>query len=112
MIYDNFRNVCKRKGTNLTAVLKSIGCSSGSTGRWKNGGSPTIDIVIKIANYLDVSLDELVYDRDDPIKKHLGISDEWVSIIRSIPDEKHEMCKDFLRTHAYVPEKYADKKKA
>lgn len=112
MLYDNFRNVCKRKGTTLTAVLTNTGCSSGSTGRWKNGSSPTLDIVIKIADYLGVTLDELVYDRESPPQKTNDISDEWVNIIRNIPAEKQEMCKDFLRTHAYVPEKYTDKKKA
>ena len=40
-----------------------------------------------------------------------GLDPEWIEIITHIPDDKQEMCKDFLRTHMVIPEKYADRKR-
>ena len=65
---------------------------------------------MEMAEYLGVSLDELVYGETH--KNELSDSDrEWLDIIAHIPEEKQKMCKDFLRTHMVVPEKYADRKR-
>lgn len=61
MFYDNFKAACKRKGTNMTVVLSELGYSTSSTGSWKAGSFPRLDIAINIANHLEISLDELVY---------------------------------------------------
>ena len=112
MFYDNFKAVCKEKGTTVTTVLKEIGRSTGCTGKWSRGSFPTLDIIMDMATHLGVSLDKLVYNREH-ISASLSESDqEWLDIISRIPEDKHNMCKDFLRTHMVVPEKYADEKKA
>lgn len=112
MFYDIFKAVCKEKGTTVTTVLKDIGRSTGCTGKWNKGSYPSLDIVMDMATHLGVSLDKLVYNRE-PLPENISASDqEWLNIISQIPEEKQEMCKDFLRTHAAVPEKYANEKKA
>ena len=112
MFYDNFKAVCKEKGTNVTTVLKEIGRSTGCTGKWSRGSYPALDIVIEMAAHLGVSLDKLVFNRES-LPASLSASDqEWLDIICRIPEDKQEMCKDFLRTHMVVPEKYVDEKKA
>lgn len=112
MFYDNFKAVCKEYGTTVTAVLKAIGRSTGCTGKWSHGSYPTLDIVSDMATHLGVSIDKLVYNRDTFTNSLSESDQEWLDIISRIPEEKQEMCKDFLRTHMVVPEKYADKKKA
>lgn len=129
MFYDNFKTVCREKGTTVTTVLKSIGRSTGCTGKWRNGSYPSLDIVIDMATHLGVSLDKLVFNREPSIvnpsnsEKELfdinssfaSISEsekEWFDIISHIPEDKHEMCKHFLRTHMVVPDKHFDKKNA
>lgn len=119
-IYENFRAACKRHDTTLTEVLKETGHSSGSTGTWKAGRPPKLDIVLEIAEFLHISLDELVYGLDyvtqlekDRIQSDL--SDEqkqWLDVLSHIPPEKHSMCLDFLKTHAVIPEKYESEKMA
>lgn len=110
MFYDNFNDICRSKGTTITGVLKAIGKSTGSTGTWREGKFPKLDTVMEMAEYLGVSLDELVYGETH--KNELSDSDrEWLDIIAHIPKEKQKMCKDFLRTHMVVPEKYADRKR-
>ena len=61
MFYDNFKAACERKGTTITAVLADIGRASGNTGGWKMGKFPRLDIVMEIAEHLQISIDELVY---------------------------------------------------
>ncbi len=117
--YETVNRVCREKGTTATTVLKAIGASSGNVSKWKKGSIPNIDLALRFARYLGITLDYLVTG-EDAYSAPLPIPDaelsaddaDWLSIIRGIPAEKQEMCKDFLRTHAYVPEKYADKKKA
>lgn len=110
MFYDNFNEVCRQKGTTITGVLKALGKSTGSTGAWREGKFPKLDTVMEMAEFLGVSLDELVYGKT----QFNALSDserEWLDIIAHIPEEKQKMCKDFLRTHMVVPEKYADRKR-
>lgn len=112
MVYDNFIDVCKEKGTSVTAVLKALGKSTGSTGNWSRGQYPRLDIVMEMADFLGVTIDKLVYNRNIPPFTLSDSDAEWLEIISRIPEDKQEMCKDFLRTHMVVPEKYADRKKA
>lgn len=106
MFYDNFRAVCKEKGTTVSAVLNALGKSTGSTGKWKNGSYPSLDIVMAMADYLDVSLDKLVYNQDSSLSIESVVDQEWIDIISRIPEEKQKLCKDFLRTHMVIPEKF------
>lgn len=116
--YDTVNEICKRNGTTATTVLREIGASTGNVSKWKNGSIPNIDLALRIAERLDITLDYLVTGIPDrqPLKlvanSELSASDqEWLSIVHQIPDDKQDMCKDFLCTHAVVPEKYADVKK-
>lgn len=110
MFYDNFRLVCKEKGTTVTAVLKKLGKSTGSTGKWRNGSYPTLDVVMAMAEDLGVTLDKLVYNREPVPSFPTGtqLDPEWIEIITHIPEDKQQICKDFLRTHMVIPEKFQD----
>lgn len=118
--YENVRAACAQKGTTLTEVLKAIGRSTGSTGTWKSGVLPKMEVAIEIADYLGISLDELVYGAEHLAKwlPEVPSSDlteeqqEWLDILSQIPDDRKQMCKDFLRTHMVAPEKYASDKMA
>lgn len=58
MFYDRLRALCKEKGTTLSAVLKELDLSTGS---WKKGRLPKGDILAKIAQRLDASIDYIVF---------------------------------------------------
>lgn len=115
MFYDNFREACSRKGTTITSALKAIGRSTSCTGGWSRGKFPGLDICMELSEYLGIGLDELVYGKkgaDAPAEMLSSSDREWLEIVRRIPLEKQELCKDFMRTHMVVPEKYQDKKNA
>ena len=110
MFYDNIYKVCREKNTNPTTVLKALGFSSGNISKWKQGSVPNLEMVCRIAQYLDVSLDYLVFGEEKQAND-VCIDPEWVEIITHIPEDRQDMCKDFLRTHMVIPEKYADRKR-
>lgn len=60
MFYDIFSSLCEKIGLSKSKVLEEIGLSSGNLPKWRNGGIPKAEILTKIANYFDVSVDELL----------------------------------------------------
>jgi len=59
--------MCIAKGTKPNPVAKEIGVSSGVITKWKTEGTlPNGETLIKIADYLDVSIDYLVGRTDKP----------------------------------------------
>lgn len=66
MFYERFKTVCTNKKTTVTEYLKSIGMSTGNTGRWKAGGLPSGELLIKISNDFNVSVDYLLGVSDNP----------------------------------------------
>ena len=105
-VYTQFKKACRERGTTISTVLKACGRSDGNTGAWKKGTYPRLDIAMDIAEYLGMSLDELCYSDSS----HTVILDdnqrEWLSIIKRIPEDKQQLCKDFIQTHAAAPVKY------
>lgn len=105
-VYENFRMACMKHGTALTAVLHDLGKSDGSTGNWKKGKSPSLDTTMEIANHLRITLDELVYGEKSHARYLSSEEVEWLSILFSIPADRRAMCKDFLKTHMVIPDRY------
>ena len=116
--YENCSACCRRHGTSLGAVMAKIGKSSGSPTAWKKGASAKIDVVADIANYLGVSIDELVYGPErmysltwNPLQLTEEQS-ELLQVFDRIPPDKHQLCIDFLKTHVAEPEKEEEGKRA
>ena len=115
MFYDEMYRVCEEKGTKPTIVCREIGLSTGNISKWKNGTSPTVDVAVRIANHLGVSLSYLCNPSDILEVRYPPELEEWVPVIERIPVERRAMCLDFLRTHMAIPEappKYMDKTSA
>ena len=60
MFYDNLKQVCDRKGLKITPVVAECGGAKGSITNWKNGAIPNSEIVIRLAERLNVSTDILL----------------------------------------------------
>lgn len=58
--------MCKKKGEFPNTVGKNIGVSSGICTKWKNGVIPKGEILIKIAEYFDCSVDYLLGRTKNP----------------------------------------------
>ena len=61
IFWDNFYSLCVQRGTKPNPVAKEIGISSGIVTKWKSTGTlPNGETLIKIADYLDCSVDYLL----------------------------------------------------
>lgn len=55
MFWNRFVELCAKKGTTPTAVVKNLKMSASGVTKWKNGSVPNPTTIIKIAEYFDVS---------------------------------------------------------
>lgn len=67
MFYDNFEKACNLKGEKPNPVAIKCGGTKGSASSWKKGSSPNSDIVVKIAEHLNVSTDYLLLGKEPSI---------------------------------------------
>lgn len=61
MYYENFQRLCEKKGVKPRTVSEATGVSTATLSSWKTGKyTPKPDKLIKIANYFDVPLSEIM----------------------------------------------------
>lgn len=60
MFYDNLKKLCDERKTSISAVAKSLNLDKSIGTTWKRGVSPTGDVLIKLSNKLDCSVDYLL----------------------------------------------------
>lgn len=60
MFWDRFYELCLKKGTKPNPLAKELGISSGIITKWKSGSTPSGEMLTKIADYLDCSVDYLL----------------------------------------------------
>lgn len=65
--YNIYKALCIETGKSATGVALELGVHRSTVSNWKNGGTPRREILNKIANYFDVSVDYLLGNTD--IKK-------------------------------------------
>lgn len=64
-MYDNFRNYIEKRGITPYRVAKDTNISTSTLSDWKNGKStPKTDKLVKIAEYLGITLEELVKKKE------------------------------------------------
>lgn len=61
MIYENIKRLCAERETNICNLEKACGISNGTISKWATrNSSPRIETILRIANYFNVSVDEIV----------------------------------------------------
>lgn len=60
MDYVTFDKLCKANGTSATALALKLGLSKGNTTSWRKGGNPSAEILIKMADELNCTVDILL----------------------------------------------------
>ena len=66
MFFTRLELRCQECNTRITPLVTAIGISKGNIAKWRNGTVPTGDILSKIADYLDCSVDYLLGRTDNP----------------------------------------------
>ena len=64
MLYDNIKSLCIKKGISVGSMEKALLFSNGSISKW-NESEPGVWKVQKVAEYLGVSLEKLIGNKED-----------------------------------------------
>lgn len=59
MIVKNIKNLCRKRGISLSGLEKQLGFGKSTISKWLKS-SPTIEKLSAVAEYFDVSVDELL----------------------------------------------------
>lgn len=70
MFWINFLSLCAERGLSPNAVAAECGIkSSGTVTGWKNGSIPRQSVLLKIADYFDCTIGDLLGETKMPITK-------------------------------------------
>lgn len=86
MFYDQLKKACQERGISVTKLCENLGISSANTGRWKKGGTPSVDVLQKMAVLLNVSVDSLLSQEENnpPVNEPEGGSELFYKGLRYI----------------------------
>ncbi len=59
MLFNKIKDLCKKNRTTITELERSLKFGNGTIHKW-NVAQPSVDKVLKVAEYFDVSLDYLL----------------------------------------------------
>lgn len=66
MFWENFKRLCKERGISASNVLKELGISQSMPSAWKHGTSPRADTIERLADYIGVSVADLLNGEKTP----------------------------------------------
>lgn len=67
MLYDNVKKLCEEKGVSILSLEKALGFPRSSICKW-NENEPGIRKVQKVADYLGVSIEELLAEEERGVR--------------------------------------------
>lgn len=102
MFWDNFYNLCKKNGVTPAIVVRQLDIAGGMTTKWKNGAIPNGEMLLKLADYFNVSTDYLL-GRTDDLQNKDNLKYALFHGSDGITDEMYE---EVLRFAEFVKEKY------
>lgn len=64
ILYHRIKSLCTEKGITISKLESDLGFSNSSIKKWEKISSPSVDKILKVANYFNVSLDYLLGKTD------------------------------------------------
>ena len=96
MFYDRLKQICRSHGTSVTRMCLDLGLSSANTSNWKSGRLPSYTTLLKLADYLNIPVDDLVSGGEERRTEGKGVRIPVVGLIRAgVPAEAVEDVVDF-----------------
>jgi transcriptional regulator with XRE-family HTH domain len=89
MFWERFYGLCQRVGKKPNPVGKEIGLSSGIISKWKAGGIPNGETLMKLSKYFNVSVDYLL-----GISPQIEIKENFLKPIYTDTDLKRQILDD------------------
>ena len=111
MFYERLKEICKEQHVSVSAMLKDLHLSTGSTGNWKKGQLPKGEVLMQIADYLNTSIDYLLFG-----EYRTNLNEEQLKLLElyeATPERaKYKVLCDFEENVNLEIEKFAAKKEA
>lgn len=87
--YDNFLFLCGYAGVTPTALLRSLGLSTGLLGKWKNGSIPNSETARRVADALGVTMEQLLDGKNTPAtSEDDGLDAEMKRILPNLSEDQ------------------------
>ena len=64
MIYSNVKKICDERKISIASLERAIGLGNGTISCWRNS-SPRVDILKKVTDYFEVSLEYFLDDEGE-----------------------------------------------
>lgn len=103
MFYNKFVQLCQENGISPSKAATLIGFNRSSVSMWKaQGYTPRREILVKIANYFNVSVDYLLGEEDKNKKTtdNDGLSEgekELLELFNAVPENQRQMVLQMIR---------------
>lgn len=95
--YNNLQSICDLRGVKITPTIIHCGGTKGMLGGWQKGAAPNSDIVVKLAEYLQVSTDYLLGLDNIPNRKKSNTAreltkseQELLSLFNQLSDDEKQ----------------------
>lgn len=77
VLYQRIKILCEKRGISISKLESELGFGNSSIKKWERVSSPSIDKIIKVASYFDVSVDYLLgrTDIEGSISEVIGDED-------------------------------------
>lgn len=103
MFYENFMRLCNERKVSPTGVMKSLGFSTATQSAWRKGATPQARMLYAIADYFDVTVDELVNgQKKTATEADDGLSEDeraLIEIFRSAAPDVRQAMLTLLRSY-------------
>lgn len=103
MFYNKFVQLCQENGISPSKAATLIGFNRSSVSMWKaQGYTPRREILVKIANYFNVSVDYLLGEEDKNKKTtdNDGLTDaekELLKLFNAVPENQRQLVLQMIR---------------
>lgn len=59
-LYERIKLLCRKRGITISQLESTLGFGNSSIKKWEKTSSPSVDKIVKVASYFNVSLDYLM----------------------------------------------------
>lgn len=92
MFYDNYESICKKKGSNASAIAMKIGLARSTSASWKaNGTIPKQDVLDKLAKELGCQVSDFFIEQHNSTVITNSVNCNNTSTRVSLNEEEEEL---------------------
>ena len=107
IIYQRIGELCYKKGITISKLEKELGFGNSAINKWGRISSPSVDKILKIANYFDVSVDYILGRTDIESSVSSVIEDQDIISIQRAREKMQPKDRNRMMQMLYVGFDYA-----